>query len=184
MTIPNIITIIRILLVPVFVTYLYSKHIIAAFVILIISGISDVVDGYIARKYNMITKLGTILDPAADKLMQFTVFTCLAVYDLIPSWLVVLLFVKEIIMGIGMLVLLKKNIVIKANVNGKTATAIFYATAFTVFILRWFNYAQVQYVATILACLAVISALYALVSYAKIFFKELSGRKEAAKENE
>ena len=95
MSIPNIITIIRILLIPVVVSQLYLKQYIWAFVLLLVSGVTDVADGYIARRFNMVTKLGTILDPVADKLMQFTVFTCLAVYKLIPVWLVVLLFLNQ-----------------------------------------------------------------------------------------
>ena len=134
LSIPNIITVIRMLLIPVVVSQLYLKHFIWAFVLMAISAITDVADGYIARKFNMITKLGTVLDPIADKLMQFTVFTCLAIYKLIPGWLVVLLFLKEVIMGIGTAVLLSKKLVIKANISGKFATVIFYTTAFVVFL--------------------------------------------------
>ena len=178
LSIPNIITIIRILLIPVVVSQLYLKQYIWAFVLLFVSGITDVADGYIARKFNMVTKLGTILDPVADKLMQFTVFTCLAVYKLIPVWLVVLLFLKELMMAIGTAILLKKNLVIKANVSGKSATVIFYTTAFVVFLLKWMNFAQVGYVATALCCVAMVSAFYAMGSYAKIFFKLISQKKE------
>lgn len=178
MSIPNIITIARILLIPVVVSQLYLKHYIWAFTLLALSAITDVLDGFIARKFNMVTKLGTILDPLADKLMQFTVFACLAIYKLIPGWLVTLLFLKEFTMGIGTAILLKKKLVIKANASGKSATVIFYTTAFVVFILKWMDYAQVGAVATTLCCIAVISAFYAMGSYAKIFFKLISQEKE------
>lgn len=178
MSIPNIITVIRILLIPVVVSQLYLKHFIWAFTLMVISAITDVADGYIARKFNMVTKLGTVLDPLADKLMQFTVFTCLAVYRLIPGWLVVLLFLKEVTMGVGTAVLLNKKLVIKANISGKFATVIFYTTAFVVFLLKWMNFAQVGAVATTLCCVAMVSAFYAMISYAKIFFKMISQKKE------
>ena len=74
MSVPNIITVFRILLIPVFVTQLFSGHYYAAFCLLLLSGLTDVLDGFIARKFNMVTKLGTVLDPLADKLVQFTVF--------------------------------------------------------------------------------------------------------------
>lgn len=185
MSIPNIITILRILLIPFFVTQLFSGHYYVALCLLIISGITDVLDGYIARKFNMVTRLGMILDPAADKLMQFTVFLCLYMADLIPSYLVILLFVKEITMAVGTFVLLKKRVVVKANASGKIATVVFYATAIVVFVLRFkFPSMELTGVATALAFLAVVSAFYAMGSYARIFFKELSNGKEAAKEHE
>lgn len=184
MNVPNIITIIRILLVPFLVSQLVIKNYVMAFAILIFSAISDVLDGFIARKFNLVTKLGTVLDPVADKLMQFTVFTFLAVYKLIPVLLVVLLFVKEITMAVGTVILLKRKVVIKANVTGKTATVIFYTTVFVVFLLNWLDYTQIDMVATVLAGIAVISAFYAMASYARIFLKVLTNDKGVAKDNE
>ncbi len=185
MSIPNIITILRIVLIPFFVVQLFSGHYYLAFIILLFSGITDIADGFIARRFNMITRLGTILDPAADKLMQFTVFLCLYMVDLIPSWLVLLLFVKEITMAIGTFVLLKKRVVVKANASGKIATVVFYATAIVVFVLRFkFPGMELTGVATALAFIAVISAFYAMLSYARIFFKVLSNGKETGKEHE
>lgn len=180
MSVPNIITVFRILLIPVFVTQLFSGHYYAAFCLLLLSGLTDVLDGFIARKFNMVTKLGTVLDPLADKLVQFTVFICLYAADLIPLWLVLLLMIKELSMGVGTFVLLKHRVVVKANASGKIATVVFYLTAVVVFILR-FKFPQMELcgVATTLACIAVISAFYAMGSYARIFFKVLKDGKEA-----
>ncbi len=187
MSLPNIITMIRILLVPVWATTFAYKHYKVTFVILCISALTDVLDGWVARKFNMVSRLGTILDPIADKLTQFTVFVCLFIASLIPRWLVALLFLKELTMAVGAFVLLKKNIVIKANLSGKFATVVFYCTAFVIFLLTFFevfNREDLTYWATLLSGIAVIAAFYAMFSYAKIFFKVMKQGKEEQESHE
>ena len=78
-TIPNLLSLIRILLIPVFVALFFHDEMIWAALILIISGLTDTLDGYIARHFNMITNLGKVLDPIADKLTQAVVAFCLCV---------------------------------------------------------------------------------------------------------
>ncbi|MBQ2966783.1 MAG: CDP-alcohol phosphatidyltransferase family protein [Clostridia bacterium] len=181
MTLPNIITIIRIILVPVWATTFAKGKYIVTFILLCISALSDVMDGWIARRFNMVSRLGTILDPIADKLTQFTVFVCLFIAKLIPPWLVALLFVKEVMMAVGTFILLRKDIVIKANISGKFATVVFYSTAFVIFLLTFFNVfnkAELIFWATLLSGIAVVAAFYAMFSYARIFFKVLKEGKE------
>lgn len=86
MNIPNFLTLVRFLLIPLFVyTFFYvPEGNTYAAVIFILSGITDILDGYIARHYNQVTKIGTLLDPLADKLMILTVLTSLWIKDLIP----------------------------------------------------------------------------------------------------
>ena len=108
MTIPNILTCIRLVLMPVFV-YVYfipgenSKW--WAMVILAFSFFTDVLDGWIARHFNMVSDLGKVLDPIADKIMQITVLICLAFADTLIFWAVVFVFIKELLLGIGVLIL-------------------------------------------------------------------------------
>lgn len=119
MSIPNIISIFRILLIPLFiytfVTGTGDGRIIYPIIIFIISGISDVLDGYIARTYHMETKLGAVLDPLADKLMLITALICFAVYDYIPYWIVILVALKELFMIGGGIIAYQRGIVNRAN---------------------------------------------------------------------
>lgn len=89
--------------------------------------VTDILDGWIARHFNQITRLGRILDPLADKLMTFTVIVCITVADIIPVWAVVIFFVKEAAMCLGaMRMLHKMDDVIPANWLGKVSTFVFF----------------------------------------------------------
>lgn len=126
-TIPNLLSLFRIILIP-FVIGVYIKgHYVGAGVLLIISALSDTADGFIARRYNQITTLGKVLDPVADKLTQFCVAFCLCFsYNaLIP--LAIVLFVKEFMMGILGVQLLRRGLEpFGARWWGKVATTVFY----------------------------------------------------------
>lgn len=130
MNIPNALSLLRLCLVPVFVwTYFQSganAHGWAAFVYTLAFA-TDIADGYIARKYNMITKLGRILDPLADKLMTFTVIICVALDGAIPMWAIAVFFCKEALMGLGGLLMYRRvKDVTPANWWGKTSTGVFF----------------------------------------------------------
>jgi len=130
--IPNILSVIRILLVPLFVYLFMSGKTAAAVAVFILSGFTDVLDGYIARKYNYITNLGKFLDPFADKLTQFTAFICLYLNQLVPLWMPVVYFAKELGTTIGALVVFRnRKKVVKSNIFGKLAT--FFVFAFVCF---------------------------------------------------
>lgn len=126
--IPNILSIIRLLLVPVFV-YLYTKgHIIAAVCVFVAAGITDVLDGYLARKYDCTSVAGKVLDPLADKLMQLCAFICLYSSHLIPVWMPIIYFIKELLTVIGAAFVFKKSrFVVKSNIFGKAATVLVFA---------------------------------------------------------
>ncbi len=129
MNIPNILTTIRFLLIPVFYFVYFSSmenNFMISIVIFLISGITDVLDGYIARKYDMITKWGTLLDPLADKLMLLTALFCLSSTKTISIWIFVLILSKEVLMILGGILLLKMRTVVSARYYGKAATLFFY----------------------------------------------------------
>ena len=89
--IPNILTTVRLALVPLFAySVLAAENLKIAAIIFILSGVTDIVDGIIARKCNMITNFGKIYDPFVDKLMQITVVVCLSAVDIIPTWLLLI----------------------------------------------------------------------------------------------
>ncbi|MBU5427339.1 CDP-diacylglycerol--glycerol-3-phosphate 3-phosphatidyltransferase [Tissierella pigra] len=137
MNIPNMITILRILLIPVYLYFFYSslrENILLAGIIFIIAGISDVLDGYIARKYNLTSKLGIVLDPIADKLMTFTILISFTTKGIIPPWILIAIGIKEIAMILGgaILYLFKGKQVMPSNKYGKVATLSFYAATLSV----------------------------------------------------
>ena len=135
--IPNILTTARLILVPIFAyLVLVSKSFPAAATIFIISGITDVVDGCIARHFNMITNFGKIYDPFVDKLMQITAIVCLAFAGIIPFWLILIVLFKEVTMIIIGGILYLNKIVVHSNWYGKVATVLFYAVVFIMIIWR------------------------------------------------
>lgn len=128
-TLPNLLSIIRLMLIPVIVyLYCFEEQYIAAMAIIIISGLTDVVDGIIARKFDMVSDFGKILDPIADKLTQITVIFCIAT-RVSEVWLLVGMFViKETVMLImGMVAIKKLDSVNSAKWYGKANTVILYA---------------------------------------------------------
>lgn len=135
--IPNILTTVRLILVPVFAYFLIgAQNSTAAIIAFVLSGITDIVDGYVARHYNMITNFGKVYDPLVDKLMQITVVICLVVEKIIPVWLLVFVMVKEVTMIIIGGILYLRKIVVSSNWSGKVATVVFYAAVITMIIWK------------------------------------------------
>ena len=133
--IPNILTTLRLFMVPVFAyTLVWLEKPFTALFIFLLAGFTDVVDGIIARKFNMITKIGKVYDPLADKLMQMTAVICLAYVDIIPSWVIWFIIFKEVTMILGGIFLYCNNVVIQSDWYGKGATVIFYAIIIAVII--------------------------------------------------
>ncbi|OQB13918.1 MAG: putative CDP-diacylglycerol--glycerol-3-phosphate 3-phosphatidyl-transferase 2 [Firmicutes bacterium ADurb.Bin193] len=170
MNLPNVLTVVRFFLIPVFAyTYLSGEDVVIPVVVLAVSGLTDILDGYIARKYNLITKWGIVFDPIADKLTQLTVAFCIALKGYSPMWIVFgVLFVKELVMVLGGINLYKKSdVVISANWYGKVATLIFYILFFTL-IISGGNIGGIEG-AVMIACALALS-LFALIRYTIVFF--------------
>lgn len=96
MSIPNIITLGRILLVPVIVWAIASNQMEIAFTLFVIAGISDAVDGFLAKRFNMASDLGALLDPLADKALLVSIYVALGIWGAIPRWLVILVVSRDI----------------------------------------------------------------------------------------
>ena len=125
--IPNVLTTVRLIIIPFFAYFvLFQKNLWLALVLFLFSGVTDVVDGFIARKFNMITDIGKVYDPLVDKLMQITVVVCLAIIDVIPLWVIYFVIAKEVTMIVIGCVLYVKKIVVHSNWYGKAATVFFY----------------------------------------------------------
>ena len=96
MSIPNLITLGRILLVPVVVWAITAGEMRVAFVLFLAAGISDAVDGFLAKRFGMATELGAYLDPLADKAMLVSIYVALGITDAVPRWLVILVVSRDI----------------------------------------------------------------------------------------
>jgi len=127
MNLANRLTIFRIILVPLFLVFLSGKNpalYLAALVIFLVAMLTDIYDGWLARRYNMVTNLGIFLDPLADKLLVATAFICFVAEPRldIPAWMVVIIIARDFLITGLRLVAAEKNIVIAASRLGKFKT--------------------------------------------------------------
>ena len=126
MNLPNKLTMFRVILIPFFIVFLlasltpYDKWI--ALVIFIIASLTDLLDGKIARKYNLVTNFGKFMDPLADKLFVCSALICLIELDKIPSWMVIVIIAREFIISGFRLVASDNGVVIAASYWGKFKT--------------------------------------------------------------
>lgn len=131
--VPNILSVIRLLLVPLFVLLFLGGYVVPAVVVFVIAGATDVIDGYIARKFNCTSTLGKILDPLADKCLQLSAFICLWIEDYILWWMPLIYFIKELATALGALFIFRKSkFVVKSNVFGKLATVFVFGAVFVI----------------------------------------------------
>ncbi|MEN6638148.1 MAG: CDP-alcohol phosphatidyltransferase family protein [Smithellaceae bacterium] len=132
MNIPNFLSLLRIILVPVFVIFLMQAEYDKALITFMIAGLTDALDGTLARLLNCQTALGAYLDPIADKLLLVTSFVTLAIYGIIPAWLAVIVISRDciILLGIAILTLMSVTYEIKPAIVSKITTALQIATIF------------------------------------------------------
>lgn len=172
LTIPNILSFFRVCLIPVIVwLYCFQEDYLLTTILLVVSGVTDVVDGIIARKFHMISDFGKVFDPIADKLTQFVMLICLVTrfrYMVIPA---ALMFVKELLAAItGFFTVRKSGVVMGAVWHGKVTTFLLYGLML-VHIL-WFNIPMV--ISNILIAVCSLMMLYSAVQYSIRNFKVLA----------
>ena len=202
LTVPNLLSLIRILLIPVFGVLFYQGHIGWAVIVLVISGLTDFFDGKIARRFNQISELGKMLDPVADKLTQITIAIVIFLEfnkSTNPTmqwfkWVFLFFLFKELLMVIiGAIMLACGLRPVAAEIYGKVATFVFYAVmvlviAFgpeigalrTLFVLPDWLMIALVFLAAVLTFVALLS--YAPPTYKQ--FKEKKAEKNAKKESE
>ena len=171
--IPNTLSIFRLILLPIFVVCYFAlgrEYRYVCAIILVVSGLTDVADGFIARKYHMESQLGRILDPLADKLTLFVVSLTLA-FDGYKKLFILaaILFFKELFMLIGGVLLAKRyndHKVVPSMWYGKLATAILYVTMFSMILIKMNRTAEI-----IMASIMCLSAIFAFVMYFRVFIK-------------
>lgn len=175
--IPNLLSILRLILIPIFVGLFFSNMRHAAVIsagVLIFSGFTDVLDGIIARKFNMVTDLGRILDPLADKLTQVTVCVCLVVARIAPLWLVALFLLKEVTMIAGGARIIKKgNTLDSSKWFGKLSTVVFYVVMILIIALRPNEEAVV-----LLILVSLCFMLFSLAMYIPVFLRSISAKEK------
>lgn len=170
--VPNILTIIRILLIIPFVIYYTEDQILKAAAILLLSGLTDMLDGMIARRYHQITELGQMLDPLSDKLTQGAVAICLAVKQPILIPFLAVFVVKEALMVSAGIFLIgkKKKRPGGSKWFGKTATVLFYISFGTIVLLKGVWGIENLYVSVTLLSITAAFMIYAFIRYAQIYF--------------
>lgn len=175
--VPNILTIIRFLLIPIIILFAFHDNYVATIIILTISGITDILDGYIARKYNFITDFGKLMDPLADKATQVALLAVLAVKKIIPFWIISTVLFKEFIMIAGASFLYGKELVVSSKWYGKLSTVLFYIAIVVSLITIYWNNSLIKYnlphipeFAQYIYYLAVFSTLFSLIMYIKAFY--------------
>ena len=124
-TIPNVLTMIRLILVPVFVVLFLRGYRMASLAVFAAASLTDMLDGYLARKLNQITDFGKLFDPLADKLMVLSAMVCQGIAGVFPWTAIVIVACKELFMVIGGLLMLKNDVVVYSNYVGKAAQVCF-----------------------------------------------------------
>lgn len=171
--IPNILTIIRFILIPVILYFIFTGNYILAFVFFTLSGITDILDGAIARKFNLISTFGKLMDPLADKLTQISVLATLVFKEIIPFWILIIVMLKELIMIIGASFLYGKDVVVYSKWFGKLATVLFYFAIVFSLINKQFGFTGIwTHIDMILYCIAIFATIFSLIMYVKYLYKD------------
>lgn len=174
--VPNALTVLRFLLIPIIVIACVQGQYILAIAVLSISGLTDILDGTIARKYNYITDFGKLMDPLADKATQISLLTTLFIKGAIPIWILAIVVLKEFCMVSGASFLYGKELVVSSKWYGKLATVLFYvAMVISLFLEQIGNTTNniikaIGIADTIIYYLAVITTIVSLIMYMKAFY--------------
>ena len=124
MNLPNKLTIARVVVVPIFILlFLFNFHLIA-FVVFILAALTDLIDGQIARKYNLVSNFGKIMDPLADKILVYSAFCLMVENGLIPGWMLIVILTREFIVAGMRTVAASEGLVVAAGMSGKIKTVL------------------------------------------------------------
>ena len=176
--VPNALTMIRALLIPVYWVLFIHDHKYWALAVFIIASLTDIADGYIARKYNLVTDFGKLMDPLADKLMVLSVMLSLAIRNMAPRAALAIYLGKEALMVAGGAVMLKKGVVVYANKVGKAAQALIVSGLVLCFFGDWLTEHLGFPLHTYVVWCAAALTLVALCVYAASAVKTLKNQKK------
>ena len=178
MNLPNKLTVVRMALVPFFVAALLLSMTNdslkwVALALFVIASLTDFADGYIARKYNLITNFGKFMDPLADKILTISGMICLIELGRIPSWIVIIIVAREFIISGFRLVAAENGVVIAANYWGKFKTTF----QMIMIILMIMNIPQLQILTNLTMWIALALTIISLVTYINANKQVLAGEK-------
>ena len=169
MNLPNKLTLLRVILIPFFVVFLMgadtfgSWSVYVALAIFIIASLTDMLDGKIARKYNLVTNFGKFMDPLADKLLVVSALVCYVDMGRIPSWIVLVIIAREFIISGFRLVAAESGIVIAASYWGKIKTTVQMITI--IFMMPDFGGTVVYWIEQVLIWASLILTIVSLIDY-------------------
>ncbi len=195
--IPNILTVIRFCLVPIIVTLLSKGNYIGAIIMFSISGITDILDGAIARKFNFISDFGKLMDPLADKATQLSMLFILTTKKIIPFWIITIVAIKEFLMVCGASFLYGKELVVSSKWYGKVSTVLLYIAIvislvlkqFEGLIMTKFNVVEnsapplILYIDKPIYFIAVLMTIFSLIMYIKAFIIQGYFKKQKTNSN-
>lgn len=176
---PNLITIVRAILVPVVFWLLMTGHTLSAFFLFIAAGLSDALDGFLAKRYNWQTELGAHLDPLADKLLLVSVFIALGSLRELPFWLVVMVVSRDVLIVLAVMVswLMNHPVKMKPHVVSKANTLAQIALA--AIVLADMSFAlELGHVRTLLVWLTAVLTIASLFTYLRAWIAHM-GRFES-----
>lgn len=188
--VPNILTVARFFLIPFIIYFIVVDQYVMAFIFLTLSGITDILDGFIARKFNFITNFGKLIDPLADKATQLSVLLTLAFKDIIPFWIIIIVALKEATMIAGASFLYGKELVVSSRWFGKLATVLFYVAIVCSFGIKYWNsiasnpansVAPLPQFDMWIYYFALAATIFSLVMYFKTFYQQGYLKKENLK---
>ena len=159
MNIPNVITLGRILLVPIIVWAIASSQMEIAFAVFVIAGVSDGVDGFLAKRFNMASELGAMLDPLADKALLVSIYVALGIWGAIPRWIVILVVSRDIMIVSAVIVswLFDKPVAMKPLMVSKINTVAQVALAALVLASLGFGFSPAPYDVILMGVVTVFS---------------------------
>lgn len=124
MNLPNKLTVARVVLVPFFILFYMTERYLPALIIFLVASFTDYLDGHLARKHNMVSNFGKIMDPLADKVLVYAAFSLLVESQLIPAWMLIIILAREFTVAGMRTVAAAEGIVIAAAMSGKIKTVL------------------------------------------------------------
>lgn len=168
MNLPNKLTVLRVIMIPVFLVFLLtdcaggaSKYIAAA--VFVLASLTDMLDGRIARKYNLVTNFGKFMDPLADKLLVCSALIAFVELEYLPAWIVIIIISREFIISGFRLIAADKGVVIAANYWGKFKTT--FQMIMTILLILQLDYPYADTVEWIFVYIALALTVISLVDY-------------------
>ncbi len=163
---PNILSLFRILLVPVLVTVLFTKfegREYVGLVVFLVASLTDFLDGFVARHQNRVTRIGKLLDPAADKILTSAAFISLVELGLAPAWMVAAIVAREFAVSTLRSVLASEGVIVAATMSGKIKITL-QIIAISVLIIKH-QLGDFSHLAPVLLWMALIASVYSGVEY-------------------